>query len=71
MPMTGSFGDAAIFSFYGNKTISTGEGGAVIVRDPRQRAQARLLRGQGMDPNRRYWHTVMGGFSWVYGPVIF
>lgn len=57
---TGSFGDASTFSFYGNKTISTGEGGALYVRDPDQRRHARMLRGQGMDLDRRYWHPILG-----------
>lgn len=57
---TGTFGDAATFSFYGNKTISTGEGGMVVMRDPQRRAHARMLRGQGMDPSRRYWHPIIG-----------
>jgi perosamine synthetase len=57
---TGSFGDASTFSFYGNKTISTGEGGALYVRDPERRRHARMLRGQGMDLNRRYWHPILG-----------
>lgn len=57
---TGTFGDAATFSFYGNKIISTGEGGLVAVRDPQRRAHARMLRGQGMDPQRRYWHPILG-----------
>jgi perosamine synthetase len=57
---TGTFGDAAMWSFYGNKTISTGEGGMVYLRDPERREHARLLRGQGMDPNRRYWHPMIG-----------
>lgn len=57
---TGSFGDAAAFSFYGNKTISTGEGGAVYLRDPERLKHARMLRGQGMDLNRRYWHPIIG-----------
>ncbi len=58
--MTGSFGDAAAFSFYGNKTISTGEGGMLLVADTAKREYARLLRGQGMDTARRYWHPIMG-----------
>jgi len=58
--MTGTFGDAAVFSFYGNKTISTGEGGMLWVRDGEARDHARMLRGQGMDLNRRYWHPVIG-----------
>lgn len=57
---TGSFGDAATFSFYGNKTISTGEGGALYVRDPKKRNLAQMLRGQGMDLQRRYWHPILG-----------
>jgi perosamine synthetase len=57
---TGSFGDAATFSFYGNKTISTGEGGMLFLKDPSRRAAARMLRGQGMDPKRRYFHSIVG-----------
>jgi perosamine synthetase len=56
----GSFGDAASFSFFGNKIISTGEGGMVFVRDAQQRTFAKMLRGQGMDLNRRYWHPIIG-----------
>jgi perosamine synthetase len=57
---TGTFGDAATFSFYGNKIISTGEGGMLFVRDPQRRVHARMLRGQGMDPERRYFHPIVG-----------
>lgn len=57
---TGTFGDAATFSFYGNKTISTGEGGALFIRDQGKREHAKMLRGQGMDLNRRYWHPIVG-----------
>jgi perosamine synthetase len=57
---TGSFGDAAAFSCYGNKTISTGEGGMLSVKDPQRLKHARMLRGQGMDPDIRYWHPIMG-----------
>jgi perosamine synthetase len=56
----GAFGDASTFSFYGNKTISTGEGGMLYVRDPEKRRLARMLRGQGMDLTRRYWHPILG-----------
>jgi perosamine synthetase len=57
---TGTFGDASTFSFYGNKTISTGEGGMLHVRNIEKRRLARMLRGQGMDLNRQYWHPVIG-----------
>lgn len=56
----GSLGDAAAFSFYGNKIIATGEGGMVTTNDDALAARVRLLRGQGMDPERRYWFPVVG-----------
>lgn len=56
----GSLGDVAIFSFFGNKILTTGEGGMVTTRDPELAATLRLLRGQGMDPDRRYWFPVVG-----------
>lgn len=56
----GSLGDVATFSFYGNKIISSGEGGAVTTNDAALAARMRLLRGQGMDPDRRYYFPVVG-----------
>lgn len=56
----GTFGDAAAFSFFGNKIISTGEGGMVVVHDPRRRQHVAMLRDQGMDATRRYWHPMIG-----------
>jgi perosamine synthetase len=56
----GSLGDAAAFSFYGNKIIATGEGGMVVTNDDALAARVRLLRGQGMDAERRYWFPVVG-----------
>lgn len=56
----GGLGRVGAFSFFGNKIISTGEGGMVVTNDSDIAAQARLLRGQGMDPDRRYWHVVRG-----------
>jgi len=57
---TGSFGDAAIFSFYGNKVISTGEGGMFFVTDPEKRRLARCLREQGLAPGRDHWYAYHG-----------
>lgn len=57
---TGSLGSVGVFSFYGNKIITSGEGGALTVDDPDLEARLRLLRGQGMDPDRRYWFPVIG-----------
>jgi perosamine synthetase len=56
----GGFGNCASFSFYGNKIITTGEGGAVTTNDGDLAARLRLLRSQGMDPTRRYWFPVIG-----------
>ncbi len=56
----GSLGDVAAFSFYGNKIIATGEGGMVVTDDAALAARARQLRGQGVDPNRRYWFPIVG-----------
>lgn len=58
--MAGSFGDVATLSFYANKIMTTGEGGMALTNDPEMAARMRLLRGQGMDPNRRYWFPVIG-----------
>jgi len=56
----GSLADAATFSFYGNKIITTGEGGMVTTSDAAVRDRLRLLRGQGVDPDQRYWFPVIG-----------
>jgi len=56
----GSLGTLATFSFYGNKIITSGEGGAITVDDPGLESRIRLLRGQGMDPNRRYFFPIVG-----------
>jgi perosamine synthetase len=56
----GSFGDIATYSFYGNKTITTGEGGMVTANDATTAERARHLKGQGLAANREYWHDVVG-----------
>lgn len=57
---SGTFGDIATFSFFGNKVITTGEGGMVLTDDDDLMDKMRLFRGQGMDPARRYWFPVVG-----------
>jgi perosamine synthetase len=57
---TGGLGDAAAFSFFGNKIITTGEGGMVTTDDDALAARLRQYRGQGVDPDRRYWFPVIG-----------
>jgi perosamine synthetase len=54
------FGDIAAFSFFGNKTITTGEGGMVFSRDAALIDRCRRLRGQGLVPGREYWHDRIG-----------
>ncbi len=44
----GKYGDAAAFSFYGNKNMTTAEGGAVFAKDPVVLARVRQMRGHGM-----------------------
>jgi perosamine synthetase len=57
---TGAIGNAATFSFFGNKIITTGEGGMVTTSDGELARKMRLVRGQGMDPDRRYWFPIIG-----------
>ncbi|WP_279306060.1 aminotransferase class I/II-fold pyridoxal phosphate-dependent enzyme, partial [Leptospira ellisii] len=56
----GSLGDAATFSFFGNKTITTGEGGMVLFRNPEFAERAAILRDHGMSKEKRYWHIEVG-----------
>jgi perosamine synthetase len=56
----GSFGDIAIFSFFGNKTMTTGEGGMVVTADRTLIERARHFKGQGLAAHREYWHDVVG-----------
>lgn len=57
---TGSLGDAACFSFYGNKIMTSGEGGMVVTDDDALVRRMRMLKDHGMDPERKYWHTAVG-----------
>lgn len=57
---TGALGTIATFSFYGNKILTSGEGGAITLNDSQLELRARTLRGQGMDPKRRYYFPVTG-----------
>lgn len=56
----GTFGDISCFSFFGNKTITTGEGGMVVTNDKTLIERARHLKGQGLAAHREYWHDVVG-----------
>lgn len=56
----GNFGAAGTFSFFGNKLVTTGEGGAIIFKTKEDYERARILRDHGMSPTKRYWHDVVG-----------
>ena len=52
-----ALGDVATFSFFGNKTVTTGEGGMVIAPDDELgRPPAHSSRARA-DPDARYWHA--------------
>ena len=57
--------DATVFSFYANKTITTGEGGMVVTRDPELAARVKVMRLHGIsrDAFDRFTATVP---SWYY-----
>lgn len=56
----GSFGDVAAFSFFGNKIVTTGEGGMLTTHREDLARTMRMLRDHGMSPERRYHHPVLG-----------
>ena len=58
--LTGIIGKIAAISFYGNKTFTAGEGGAVISRNKELITHAKMLRGQAQSFDRRYWHLDIG-----------
>jgi perosamine synthetase len=56
----GTFGDVSTFSFYGNKSITTGEGGMVVCRAQSLHDRSYLLKTQGVSPHQEYEHSVLG-----------
>lgn len=56
----GSWGKCATFSFYGNKNITTGEGGMITTDDEDLYKKLKYLRDHGMSKEKRYWHTELG-----------
>lgn len=52
--------DVTTYSFFGNKTVTTGEGGAVTTKDPNLAARLRKVKGQGQSLTKRYWHDELG-----------
>lgn len=56
----GGLGKCGVFSFYGNKVITTGEGGMLTTNDHEFYQRARRLRDHAMSPQRRYFHEERG-----------
>lgn len=56
----GALGTAGSYSFFGNKIITTGEGGMVVCNDSGLADRCRHLRGQGVSATKTYWHDVVG-----------
>jgi dTDP-4-amino-4,6-dideoxygalactose transaminase len=54
----GTFGDAAAFSFYPTKNMTSGEGGMIVFKSEDSARLARLYRNQGME--KRYQNEVVG-----------
>lgn len=59
----GSFGDISIFSFYANKHITTGEGGAILTNNKKLNEKIKELRNLNFGKINRYNHTDL---SWNY-----
>lgn len=56
----GSLGTVGCFSFYGNKIITTGEGGMLVTNDRSLMETAAMLRDHGMSRRKKYWHPRIG-----------
>lgn len=58
--MTGTFGDYGIYSFNGNKIITTSGGGILVAKQEKEVEKARFLSKQARDPARHYQHSTIG-----------
>lgn len=57
---TGTMSDISCFSFYGNKVMTTGEGGMCLTRQSPLARRMAILRDHGMSLERKYWHEEIG-----------
>lgn len=60
----GGFGELAVFGFYPNKQMTTGEGGAVLARDASHAARLRSLRNQGRVPGGDWLDHAEPGYNY-------
>jgi perosamine synthetase len=56
----GSLGHVGVFSFYGNKIMTTGEGGMITTNDIDLSERIKFLRDHAMSKSKRYWHNEIG-----------
>ncbi len=66
----GSFGDLAVFGFYPNKQITTGEGGAILANTQVNADRLRSLRNQGRSPNPISTVEILSCPDWLHHPDI-
>jgi len=57
---SGSLADISTFSFFGNKTITTGEGGMILTKSSEIFSKIEQLKNQGNSKTKRYYHEVLG-----------
>lgn len=68
--MTGRFGDLAIFSFAGNKVLTTGEGGCIVTNSKRFFEKLKLIRSHGRLERQNYFSSITRpeyvtiGYNW-------
>lgn len=56
----GSLGIMGCYSFYGNKIITTGEGGMITTNNTDIAEKIMMLRDHAMSKTKRYWHPTIG-----------
>ena len=56
----GSLGHVGVFSFYGNKIITSGEGGMITTNNVDLAERIKFLRDHAMSKTKKYWHTEVG-----------
>jgi perosamine synthetase len=56
----GAWGECGVFSFYGNKVITSGEGGMVTTNNRELYERMRFLRDHAMSKEQRYFHSEVG-----------
>ncbi|MGA2111911.1 MAG: DegT/DnrJ/EryC1/StrS family aminotransferase [Anaerolineales bacterium] len=61
---TGSLGDVAVFAFYPNKQMTTGEGGVLLTANAEWAEVARSLRNQGRGPGSAWLDHVRLGYNY-------